>query len=213
VILAIPFSILRTLDFNRAQFDRLKILEITQLGYGTTAKLHLQFSQRFWERSGPWGTSSGSSYSDVGYQCTWDATRAQPGPTGVLAGLVGGSEVARFGMETAIATTMSSSSVATHAQRLLSQVERVFPGARAHYTGVASLSCPNADPNFRASYPVWLVGQHTSCAGLEKVRQGNIHFAGEHCSTAWQGYMEGAAQEGERAAGEILADLGIKPRA
>jgi monoamine oxidase len=39
------------------------------------------------------------------------------------------------------------------------------------------------------------------------VRQGNIHFAGEHCSQDFQGYMEGGASEGVRAGSEILADL------
>jgi monoamine oxidase len=39
------------------------------------------------------------------------------------------------------------------------------------------------------------------------VPQGNIYFAGEHCSTSFQGFMEGGASEGARAANEILADL------
>jgi monoamine oxidase len=47
----------------------------------------------------------------------------------------------------------------------------------------------------------------TGFSGYEGVRQGNIHFAGEHCSTSFQGFMEGGASEGVRAANEILADL------
>ena len=43
-------------------------------------------------------------------------------------------------------------------------------------------------------------------AGYERVRQGPIHFAGEHCSLEMQGYMEGAAREGARAARELLQD-------
>jgi monoamine oxidase len=39
------------------------------------------------------------------------------------------------------------------------------------------------------------------------MRQGNVHFAGEHCSINFQGYMEGGASEGVRAANEVLADL------
>ena len=46
-------------------------------------------------------------------------------------------------------------------------------------------------------------------AGYEKVRQGNIHFAGEHCSYNFQGYMEGGAEEGKRAANEVLRDYHI----
>ena len=38
-------------------------------------------------------------------------------------------------------------------------------------------------------------------------RQGAIHFAGEHCSQDFQGYMEGGAAEGARAAKEVLTAL------
>jgi monoamine oxidase len=43
------------------------------------------------------------------------------------------------------------------------------------------------------------------------VRQGNVFFAGEHCSVEYQDYMEGGAAEGARAAHEILAELSGKP--
>ena len=46
--------------------------------------------------------------------------------------------------------------------------------------------------------------------GYEAVRQGNTHFAGEHCSINFQGYMEGGAQEGQRAATEVLTDYNLK---
>jgi monoamine oxidase len=42
---------------------------------------------------------------------------------------------------------------------------------------------------------------------MEKTRQGNCHFAGEHTSQDFQGYLNGAVETGERAAAEILADL------
>jgi monoamine oxidase len=38
---------------------------------------------------------------------------------------------------------------------------------------------------------------------------GNLHFAGEHTSLDFQGYMEGGAESGARAAREILVDLGL----
>jgi monoamine oxidase len=34
---------------------------------------------------------------------------------------------------------------------------------------------------------------------------GPVHFAGEHCSQDYQGYIEGGAVEGIRAANEIVA--------
>ena len=63
------------------------------------------------------------------------------------------------------------------------------------------------DPLLNCSYSYWKPGQYVGFSGYEGVVQGNIHFAGEHCSQDFQGYMEGGAQEGARAAGEILALL------
>jgi monoamine oxidase len=54
------------------------------------------------------------------------------------------------------------------------------------------------------------VGQYTSITGYERVQQGNVFFAGEHTSIDFQGYMEGGASEGVRAANEILTALGKK---
>jgi monoamine oxidase len=45
--------------------------------------------------------------------------------------------------------------------------------------------------------------------GLEGERADNLFFAGDHTSLENQGYMEGACETGERAAVEILQDLGL----
>jgi monoamine oxidase len=63
------------------------------------------------------------------------------------------------------------------------------------------------DPNSNCSYSYWKVGQYVGFSGWERLRQGNIHFAGEHCSQDFQGYMEGGASTGVAAAIEILVDL------
>jgi monoamine oxidase len=49
------------------------------------------------------------------------------------------------------------------------------------------------------------VGQMTAFAGVEGKPSGNCHFAGEHTSYTYQGYVEGAVTSGERAAMEIIA--------
>ena len=60
----------------------------------------------------------------------------------------------------------------------------------------------------KGSYSFYKVGQYTKFAGMEGRRQGNCHFAGEHAASQdFQGYLNGAVESGERAAGEILADL------
>jgi len=211
VILTIPFSVLRTLDYHAAGFDTLKQTAITQLGYGKNAKLHLQFDSRYWNTPGPWGIGSGTSFADTGYQNTWDVTRAQDGATGILVDYTGGG-VSFVGDPT------NPKVVHGYATAFLKQIEPVFPGITRRWNGRATLDVPERDPNLLGSYSYWKVGQYTQFSGYEKARQpdpttGKCHFAGEHCSTNFQGYMEGGAEQGARAANEIVSDYkaGILP--
>src|SRR5947208_11277012 len=48
VVLAIPFSILRSVNYSKAGFEPLKVTAIEELGMGTNSKLHLQFADRYW---------------------------------------------------------------------------------------------------------------------------------------------------------------------
>jgi monoamine oxidase len=213
VILTMPFSVLRTLDYSKAGFNSLKQTAITQLGYGTNSKLQLQFDQRFWNGRGAWpGVSTGNIYTDVGFQNTWDVTRGQPGTTGIIVDFTGGKVGDSFKPSQPYSTS-NDPLIQSYAKAFLRQLNEVWPGAAAQYNGIATLSHPQIDPNLLGSYSCWLVGQYTLFSGYERVRQGNIHFAGEHCSINFQGFMEGAAEEGARAANEILTDYknGIFP--
>ena len=214
VILTIPFSVLRTLNYSAAGFDTLKKTAITQLGYGKNAKLHLQFNTRYWNSSGPWGIGNGSTYADTGYQNTWEVSRAQDGTTGILVDYTGGGvPLASFGGD-----PTDPAVVARFARTFLRQIEPVFPGITQQWNGRATLDVPLTNPLLLGSYSYWKVGQYVGFSGYEKARQpdpttGKCHFAGEHCSTDFQGYMEGGASEGARAAQEIIDDykVGILP--
>ncbi|HYR48672.1 MAG TPA: NAD(P)/FAD-dependent oxidoreductase, partial [Candidatus Eisenbacteria bacterium] len=195
VIMAIPFSVLRTIltsaaAYRAAGFDGLKQTAITELGYGKNAKLQLQFDTRYWNTSGPWGIGNGASYSDTGYQNTWDGTRAQDGTTGILVDYTGGGvPLASFSGDPS-----NPKVVAGFAKTFLSQLEPVFPGITSRWNGRATLDVPLNDPFLRGSYSYWKVGQYTLFSGYEKARQpdplsGKCHFAGEHCSQDFQGFM------------------------
>jgi len=207
VILALPFSVLRNLDYSKAGFNAVKTTGIEQIGYGNNVKLHLQFKSRLWNQSGPWGISNGSSFADTGYQNTWDVTRAQDGSTGILVDYTGGNTAA------SLIGAAGKQGVQAYALQFLNQLEPVFPGITLQWNGIATLDVPALDPNVRGSYSYWKVGQYTLFSGSERERSGNCHFAGEHCSINFQGFMEGGAQEGARAATEILEDYkaGIRP--
>ena len=207
VILCMSFSVLRTLDYSGAGFDTLKQTAITQLGSGRNAKLQLQFATRYWNTQGPWGLSNGNVYSDLGFQNTWDVTRAQPGTTGILVDYAGGNYAGSFAPSTPYSNAATNGQVTGYAQAWLKQLETVFPGITAQWTGKATLSTPFRDPLLSCSYSYWKPGQYVGFSGYEGVPQGAIHFAGEHCSQDFQGYMEGGASEGMRAAQEVLDAL------
>jgi monoamine oxidase len=204
VILTTPFAVLRTLDLARAGFDNLKKKAVAELGAGRNAKLQLQFASRYWNSGGPWGVSTGTSYSDIGYQCTWDVTQGQPGTTGIIVNYAGGRAAAAFTPKTPYSNASGNPKVTAYARAFLRQLETVYPGITGLWNGKATLSVPALDRHLNCSYSFWKVGQYTSFGGYEGVPQGAIHFAGEHCSRDFQGFMEGAAAEGERAALEVF---------
>ncbi|MGZ4387717.1 MAG: flavin monoamine oxidase family protein [Gaiellaceae bacterium] len=194
VVLALPFSILRSsVDYSKAGFEPRKVTAITQLGMGTNSKLHVQFTERLWNSLG----CNGETYSDRGYQNTWEVTRAQSGKSGILVDYTGGKIGASFG----------SGTPAQRAQQFLTQVEPVMPGLSARWNGKATVDFWTGYRWTKGSYSYWKVGQYQAFAGMESARQGNCHFAGEHTSIDFQGYLNGAVQSGQRAASEILADL------
>jgi monoamine oxidase len=210
VILTLPFSTLRHVDYQQAGFDALKQTAITELGYGTISKLFLQFDTPYWYQDGPWPrVHNGFFITDLDIQTLWDGSFGQPGSHGMLVNYTSGQRGAAYSPPTAYSTTTRSQAIQQYAQDCLQQLERIFPGISAHYIGTAALSYPPGDPYLLGSYACWRVGQYTLFGGYEGVRQGPIHFAGEHCSTSWQGFMEGGASEGARAAREILQDYGI----
>ena len=207
VVLALPFAVLRNLDYSGANFDPLKETAITQLGAGRNSKLQLQFGSRLWNTNGAWGLSNGSTYADTGYQNTWDVTRAQAGAAGILVDYTGGNVAGALSAGVPYASAAATPKVTTLARSFLKQLEPVFPGITRQWNGRATLSTPMLDPNLNCSYSYWKVGQYVGFSGWEGLRQGNVHFAGEHCSQDFQGYMEGGASTGVAAANEILADL------
>jgi monoamine oxidase len=193
VVLALPFSILRGLDYAKAGFSKVKETAIRELGMGTNSKLHLQFDSRHWNSLG----NQGDTYADTGYQTTWDVTRAQAGAAGILVDYTGGNVGASFG----------SGTPSERAAQFLKQLEPVLPGISARWNGRATVDHWLGNPWTKGSYSYWKVGQYTKFAGAEREQEGACHFAGEHTSIDFQGYLNGAIESGERATAEILAAL------
>ena len=96
VVLALPFSLLRSVNYSKAGFEPLKVTAIKQLPMGTNSKLHVEFNDRFWYGAG----NNGNTYADTGFQNTWEVSRAQGGGKGILVDYTGGKIGASFGSGT-----------------------------------------------------------------------------------------------------------------
>jgi len=198
VVVTLPFSLLRDVAIE-ADLTPAKRRAIAELGYGTNAKLMIGFQQRTWRTE--YG-SSGSTLTDLPYQLTWETSRLQPGRSGIITNFTGG----RHGLE------LGTGTAAERAAEVARQLDGVYPGLSAARTKEARFHWPSF-PYTRGSYACYLPGQWTALRGAEGEPAGNLHFAGEHCSLAAQGFMEGGCETGERAAAEVMAALGVRARA
>ena len=200
VVYALPFTKLREVDLTAAGLSEDKLDVISNLGYGTNAKLMLQFTDRHWETA---QMSGGGAITDVGeLQTIWATSRGQDGTQGILTNFVGGNR----------GLTMGEGTPESQAQQVLPWINTVFPGTAAKYIANSAIRMHWPSYEFaKGSYAGYLVGQW-KYFGTEGTREGNQHFCGEHCSEDYQGYMEGGAETGLLVAAEILDDLrAVKP--
>jgi monoamine oxidase len=206
-VLTVPLGVLQRLDLSRAGFDPRMRGAVSSLQMGFCTKLHMRFGSRPWVGRGPWpGVASGISFSDTGYQQVWDATTGQPGRQGIAIQYGGGSGALSFQPSTAFSDARSSY-VRAATREKLRQLEVVVPGIGGAYEGKATLAAWHRNPNSYGAYSCYPVDYCHRFAGYEGVRQGNVHIAGEHTSVDSQGYMNGGAESGARAAAELLSLL------
>jgi monoamine oxidase len=209
VIYALPFTRLREVDLADSELSEDKLAVITEIGYGTNAKLMMQFTDRHWEQA-PFmsgggvitdvGDSPSKSQLGSGLQTVWATSRGQDGDEGIITNFVGGQRGVDMGAGTA----------ESQAQTVLPWLETIWPGITAKYipNSAVRMHWPSYE-HTKGSYGCYKVGQWQLYYGTEGLREGNQHFCGEHCSEDYQGYMEGAAETGTLVAAEILDDLGL----
>ena len=193
VILALPFSTLKDVDLGRSGFRPRKLAAIRDLGMGRNTKLQLQFSRRVWRAS----NGNGETRVAGSYLTSWEVTRAQAGASGILNFFSGGALAVRAG----------DGSPGESARAALQELERCYPGASASWNGKVIRNAWDRNPWSRGSYSLLKPGQYTAFHGVEWEPEGAFHFAGEHTSDTFAGYLNGAIESGQRAAGEVLAAL------
>lgn len=142
--------------------------------------------------------ASGSATTDNGLQALWETSRAQPGDAGILTNFLGG----RIGLDVGAKTSTQAFADA------LPKIDAIFPGTSATHTGATVLAHWPSQPLAKGSYACYRPGQW-AFFGTERTPVDNLHFAGEHTSEDYQGYMEGGAESGARAAMEVAEALGL----
>ncbi|WP_329582831.1 FAD-dependent oxidoreductase [Kitasatospora sp. NBC_01250] len=208
-ILAVPLGVMQRLDLGRARFDARMTSLLRDYRMGTCTKLNMQFNRRTWQGRGPWpGISAGDLFSDLDLQQTWDATKPQPGTSGILLQYGGGSLAHSLSPAGPFNTAQQDPYVRGLAGRMLDQIDQAYPGTRAQWNGKAQLSAWHRNPYSYGAYSYYPVNYWHRYLGYEATAQGNIHLSGEHTSVNFPGFMDGGAEQGERAAKEVLAALG-----
>jgi monoamine oxidase len=193
LVLALPFTVLRQLEL-RVKLPDPKRKAIQELGYGTNAKLIAGFSRRPWEDA----HSTGYTFTDLEFQCCWETSRGQPGTHAVLTNFAGGN----------LGLHLNDGELQERAAGFASQVDRIYPGALDAFTQKAIRQHWPSSPFTLGSYTCYKPGQYSTLSDFVATPVGNLFFAGEHTSAEFNGYMEGAAESGERAAKEVLAKIG-----
>ena len=137
-------------------------------------------------------------------------TVGQPGRTGIINNYTGGDVSRQLNPAVPFSDTGSPGKagdfVRSAARTFLKQIEPVYPGMTQRWTGRAQLSVWHVNPYSWGAYSYYAPGYCEQYCTYERVAARPFHFAGEHVSQDAQGYIEGGAYEGIRAAREIVAD-------
>jgi monoamine oxidase len=187
-ILAVPAPLAAELEYapalpspQRDAFSRLR--------YGRATKTLLQFDSHPWRRPG----RPRACATDLDIGAVWDSSEDQPGSRAILTLLAGG--------ETSDA---SKAILAAYGADGLAAKLRFFGTGRARVIASRSISWED-DPWARGGYAFFDASFPPSARRWLALPWRRVFFAGEHTSTTWQGYMNGAVESGLRAAEEVFA--------
>jgi monoamine oxidase len=209
-VLALPFSTLRAVDLSRSGLPADKRRVIHTMGMGANAKIHLEVSHKTWPGLG----YSGATYGEwQRLACAWDDS-VQLGPAGAPALLLGfpGAEMGRSG----ITGAAHAPAPAADAAWALGEIEHVFRGTEAAFTGRAYEDHWALDPWAQGAYSYYRVGGRQLRRGRGPHRgahpvRGRAHLDRQHRLPRRRGRNRGASRTAAAAAlrGVTLADAVI----
>lgn len=185
-ICALPFSTLKDIEVS-PPFSAEKMQAITELKLTPVTRTYLEFRSRVWEQD----RFDGYGITDLVIQNTYSPTVTQAGPRGLLASYAAGQR----------ALDLAAMSESDRQRIVRKRMGGLFTGLDGVYeTGTSYIW--EEDQYARGAYTYFQPGQMTSLLPVAQQPEGRVHFAGEHTS-AWHGWMNGALESGNRAAGEV----------
>ena len=199
VILALPFTKLRQVKgLEGLELGDEKLKCIRELGMGQAAKVIVGTTSRVWRtpESDLPAPSNGLFYTDLRFQNVWDSSRNQPGEAGILTDFIG------------VKPGLSDAKSALEAFR--ADLPKMSPKM------AASLDPAAVTAWFWGTYPYALgsyasakVGQYTTLLEVapEPALDGRLQFAGEHTSSDFLGFMNGAVVSGNRVATALIETM------
>jgi monoamine oxidase len=201
VVFALPFSTLREVDLSKSGLGAEKRKVIRTMGMGTNAKIHLELSHKTWPALG----YSGATYGDwQRLACGWDdCVQLGPAASPALYLAFPGGRAGKQGLSGAAHGPAPAADVAF----ALGELEHVFTGTTAAFTGRAYEDHWSEHPWSHGAYSYYRVGQAASYGALAGHTEAHMLFAGEHTSIANIGFLDGAVETGERAARRLLRRL------
>ena len=161
---------------------------------GTLTKVAAVYDRPFWRESGLTGAvvTTGAPVS-----VSYDDSPTDAG-IGIVAGFVGADNARRY----------AEMRAADRRHAVLAQFEHAFQSSAARHP-TAFLETSWAGEEWTRGCPVGIpaVGSLVSYGPRLRRPVGRIHWAGTETATYWNGYMDGAISSGQRAAGEVGAEL------
>jgi monoamine oxidase len=195
-IIALPPTLAGRLRYHPA-LPALRDQLTQRVPMGTVYKIHCLYPTPFWRAE----NYSGQVTNYAGVVSTVFDNSPADGTMGVLMGFIEGNEARHWGTRT----------LAERRTAVLNEFADYFGPQAAQPTEYIE-QCWADEEYTRGCYGCYLPpGVWTSFGPALRAPIGRLHWAGTETATIWNGYMDGALQSGERAADEVLTDLGLHP--
>lgn len=170
----------------------------------------MEFSDRHWDRVHTIDAAeinqAAPAYSDPDkFISTWEGEPGNPSSLGVLVNYNGGIEGKTLRRARPAFNGNTSFGVADprDIDRSIVQMEQIWPGISAKYSGMALVSNWWDNPYSKGAFVSPGLDTMTVWWGAQWETESNIYFAGEACDEEVWSYMDGAIRSGERVATEI----------